>query len=565
MNWKLKGPTAWLVVVVATAVVLLVGLGRLPLIDRDEGEYTTVARQMIQRGDWIIPHVNDRPYYEKPAFYFWLQAGAFSRWGYNEAAARLPSAAAGLALLGLMIWYARRRGGPELAGPTAAMTLTSFMVVMMSRVALLDMVLTVFTTASIFFFFEGYTADRRGRAKSWYYAGWAALGASFLTKGPVGPVVILAALLPLALFNRNLGRTLWSVRIPEGLLIVALIAGPWYVAAFLREGEAFWRGFFLSQNVRRYTEVLLGHGPPVWYFIPILAGMVWPWFFFSLPALWRALTGGTWAQRQVGGRDAFEFMLAMWFLGNLVFFSAGATKLPHYILPAVPAVILLAAGWWRDLLAGDRPGAWTHRLTAGASALIGVIVAGALLAAPFVAPWAVKTARSEINPDSAEYAFGPSGFDLGAGPFVVGLGMIVAVAAALYFGPRRPKRALAAWAAAALVFVAGSTHLIAPRAFDYLQAPAKELALKADRIMEPGDRLAAFGLYKPTLWFYTGRHIERVRSDQIDLLEKTLSASDRVLILSRLTLLDDLESRPRFRVLDTAGGYVLGDNRGDGR
>ncbi|MEW5724214.1 MAG: glycosyltransferase family 39 protein, partial [Thermodesulfobacteriota bacterium] len=125
MTGFLSRDRAWAAIVLTAAgLILFAGLGRAPLFDRDEGEYATVARSMLERADWVVPHVNERPYYEKPALYFWLTALCFKLFGYNEAAARLPSALAGLALVLLMAWFGRRRCGPRFGRLAAILPLS---------------------------------------------------------------------------------------------------------------------------------------------------------------------------------------------------------------------------------------------------------------------------------------------------------------------------------------------------------------------------------------------------------------------------------------------------------
>jgi 4-amino-4-deoxy-L-arabinose transferase-like glycosyltransferase len=550
----------WGLVFLLVILVLFTGLGRLPLIDRDEGEYTTVAQEMIDRNDYVIPHVNGRQYFEKPVLYFWLTAASFRILGRTETAARLPSAFGGAALVLLLGWFARRRGGPLQGVLTALFTLATFMMALLARVALVDMLMTLFTTASLVFFYQGYrTSDKERR---YFYAGWAAMSLAFLTKGPVGVIVILITLIPLAILNRNLLATLKRVRIPGGLLVFFLISGPWYLMAFYREGRLFWEGFFVGQNVRRYTEVLLGHGPPIWYFLPVLAVFVWPWFFFSLPKLWQGLVKNTWAQRDADESASLDFFLAIWFITNLVFFSLGATKLPHYILPAVPALVILAARWWDDYLSGASAPSYPVWLLIG-TVSIGFLLSLFLMTAPFLAPMVMEPIRAGISPDSSEYAFPDYPPDLGWETLLVGAILLLLSLTMIVIRVRKkPRPLLVVTVAAPLVLIVGLTHLTAPKAFDYLQAPAKKMALDVRQTVRPDDRLAAFGLYKPTLWFYTQRHIERIYSDHVDKLSQYLASEGRVFLLTRQSLLPVLEQENDFRLLAIHGGYVFGDNQG---
>jgi hypothetical protein len=99
---------------------------------------------------------------------------------------------------------------------------------------------------------------------------------------------------------------------------------------------------------------------------------------------------------------------------------------------------------------------------------------------------------------------------------------------------------------------------------DYLQAPAKTVGLTAAQTVSPEKQLAAFGLYKPTLWFYTGHHIDRIRTNEIDALKQYLAREDTVYLLSRLSLLPVIDQAGPFEVIRQEGGYVFGANRRGG-
>ena len=552
---------AWWAVLLIAAATIFTSLGRLPFIDRDEGEYATVAQEMIRRHDWVIPHVNGRAYYEKPALFFWLMAGSFQVFGENETAGRLPSAAAGLALAALTGWFARRRLGERAGLLAALMTGTSFLVIMLARTALLDMLLTLWTTLCLFLFYEGYRRPK-DQGRWWFYGAWVSMSLAFLTKGPVGAVTPLGAVFFLTVFNRDLWTAIKKARFPEGIVLFLLVSGPWYALAFIREGERFWKGFFISQNVTRYTEVLLGHGAPLYFYLPVLAVMCWPWFFFSLPVLWRGLVRTRPSQRAAGGPENVYFFLGVWAVFVFLVFSLAATKQPNYILPAVPPLIILAAAWWDEQLGQEGRGTgwkWLFGATTG----IGLILALFLLAANSFIPIALERVRAGINYDSFEYAFAPTAPDLGAGAFMVGLVVAAAAVLALVFIIReRSGRSLAALAVGGLVLIWGVGHLSAPVVLDYLQTPAREIALEIRGQKGPTDWVGAYGLYKPTLWYYTGGRVTRVRTDRKDLLAKFLSNHRRVFMLSRLSLLPVLEAQPDFRLLGRRGGYVYGDNKG---
>lgn len=552
----------WILLGVLTLFMFFSGLSSSPFIDRDEGEYATVAQGMIERSDYVIPHVNGRAYYEKPALYFWLMAGSFKAFGWNEAAARLPSAISGVLLVILAVWFGYRRQDATLGFIAGIMIVTSVINVLLARVAIMDMLLTLLTTATLVFFYEGYLSDsKKGR---WFFiAAWASMGLAFLTKGPIGALIPLITVFFYTIANWNLWSAVKKARFPEGLLVFAIVAGPWYVLAFLREGRNFWEGFFISQNVGRFTDVVLGHGAPLWFYIPVLVVLVWPWAVFGLPTMYNAVKKSNRHIRRVDRDADLDMFLTCWCLSSLFLLSLAATKQPNYVMPVVPALVLLAARWWRRRLfdSGNASrGLWP---LLGFTAFIGVAVAVFLTVVGGLAETALESANAGINPDSFEYAFQETAPQLGAAPIIVGLLMITAAGAAIYMvRKRRFWMSFMALALGGMVFSAGLMNYVVPGVLDYLQAPAREISFKVRDIIGDDDDLASYGLYKPTMWYYTGRNILRIKSDEKQRLTEYLNQEKRGLLLSRVRFLKDLEQIPNFRLLEKEGGYILGDNKG---
>jgi len=562
-SMKFSGPVwPWFLLAVLALSVFLVDLGRMPFIDRDEGEYVTVAREMIERSDYVIPHVNGRPYYEKPPLFFWLVVASFQLLGENETTARLPSALSGLALVALMGWFGRRHGGERLGLLSALLTATSFLIVLLARAALLDMLLTLWTTLTLLLFYQGYRSPRG--PDRWYFRGaWAAMGLAFLTKGPVGVAVPVLAVLPFLFFNRTFWSTLRRIEWPWGLAIFLAVAGPWYFLAFLREGRAFWQGFFISQNVTRYTEVLLGHGAPLWFYVPVLSLLIWPWFFSALPVLWRGLVRSNRLLRAVQAEADLDFFLSLWFLIGFLFFSVAATKQPNYILPVVPPLILLAARWWAGLPDANRAGKREFPAVLILNGLVGLALSVFFIRLNILFSAAVERARPLIDPDSFEYAFPWTNLDMGRTPFFLGLLLAAGALALVVSGWRQRKYwSVGASLFSSLVLVCGLWHWTLPQVMNYLQTPAKVLARQIKTAAPDEGSVLTYGLYKPTLWFYTGGRIERIRSEENEKLTEFLSGRSKVYVLSRLSLLPELAAQPRFHLVRLAGGYVLGDNQG---
>jgi 4-amino-4-deoxy-L-arabinose transferase-like glycosyltransferase len=314
------------------AVAWFAGLEYRGLFQPDEGRYAEIPREMLASGDWITPRLNGFKYFEKPPLQYWATAISFALFGEDEWTARLWTAVTGF--LGLLfLVFAGNRVGPPGAGSVAGLVLASSCAYFLSSQYLtLDMGLTFFMSAALLSFLLAHH-DGPPVKRGWMLLAWAAMGCAVLTKGLVGivlPGIVLAAYVLLQRDWRLLKELEWC----RGLAVFGLIAAPWFVAVQVRNPE-FFDFFVLQEHFARY--LLPGHNRPgAWWYFPaiVLMGMM-PW----TPAL-----GGV-LRRSLAARDAsrldVERLLLIWVAVLLVFFSFSKSKLPAYIVPALPALALL--------------------------------------------------------------------------------------------------------------------------------------------------------------------------------------------------------------------------------
>jgi 4-amino-4-deoxy-L-arabinose transferase-like glycosyltransferase len=345
------------------AGLLVFRLGAVPLLGPDEPRYARVAVEMHRAGEWVRPTLAGEPWLEKPPLYYWLAGAAFSLFGETETAARLPSVLAALGLVGVTALVGARLFGGT-AGLHAGFVLaTALLPFAYGRAAAMDMLLAATVTAAI-----GLLALR-----ALGIAGRLAVPAAFvfmalatLAKGPLGlllPALVAGAYI-VASRDGRFARALLS---PVGIVLFLLVAGPWYAAILHDQGRRFVDVFLLSHNFERFTSTVHNHPGPPFYYVPILLVGLFPWSGLLLPAL-----GGLAPFR----RSADRFVL-LWFLLPFLFFSAAGSKLPGYILPALPPLALLIGRAVAALAAGDPP----RRVWAGPRAVaLLTLVLGSLLA-----------------------------------------------------------------------------------------------------------------------------------------------------------------------------------------
>jgi 4-amino-4-deoxy-L-arabinose transferase-like glycosyltransferase len=307
-------------------VLFFYQLGGPYLMDPDEGRYAEIAREMLTLKDWLIPHLNHLPYLEKPPLVYWFTALSFKCFGMTDAAARLPSALSALAGVFLAYGLGRALWGP-LAGLLGALVLaTCIGYVALGRILTLDMTFAFFCDLAIGL---GYLAWRREDAGLWL-AAYAALALAVLTKGPVAVVLAgLTWIIWLATTRRS-WRDLISLK---GWLLLAVLTLPWGIYVQWRYPQ-FFHFFIIEQHFLRFLTPAI-HPEPMYYFIPVLLGLLLPWAWL-LPWTWAR--AGRW-------RDPEARFLIIWAAVIVVFFSLSRGKLIPYILPALlPLALLMGRG-----------------------------------------------------------------------------------------------------------------------------------------------------------------------------------------------------------------------------
>jgi 4-amino-4-deoxy-L-arabinose transferase-like glycosyltransferase len=322
----------WLLVPVL--VVYLSGLGRVGFLGPDEPRYASIGREMAQSGDWITPRLDGSPWFEKPPLLYWLTGAGHKLHLSDEWAARLPLALASLAFLFFFYRTLAREFSPRIALAATGILGTSAGWVAYSFASITDLPMSAALGVAMLIGVFGPSAIPSRARETTVLGIWAGvfLGLAVLAKAFV-PLVLIA---PVLLIARRMRLAM------IGSCVV--VAAPWYILCFMRNGAAFWNEIFWKQQVDRFLHTSLEHVQPFWYYLPVLLAGLFPWTPLA-GLLFRSATY----------KDERIRFLIFWFLFALVFFSAAQNKLPGYVLPLLPALAIVlavaldktpAAGWW---------------------------------------------------------------------------------------------------------------------------------------------------------------------------------------------------------------------------
>jgi dolichol-phosphate mannosyltransferase len=327
---------------VALAGVLLFGKLSYPLLEPDEGRYAEIGREMLARGDWLLPTLNQEPYLDKPPLFYWLVAGSIGLFGVEEWAARLVPAVSSLLIIVGTFFFGRRLVGSRAAllGSLALSLMVGFVVC--GRFVILDSLLT-FVLGSAFFCGHEAITDRRLR-RGWWLASAFFCGLGFLVKGPVAVALVAPPLAGFGWLARLPGRAGWRAWLAYLGVVLGVIL-PWFIAISYYRPE-FAYHFIVDHHLLRFFGHAY-HSSPMWFYLPVLLIGCLPWSLLLLPISRFLFSRQAGVCRLRTPGMAFCFGWAGW---CLLFFSLSNGKLPPYILPALPPIALLVGSYLNALL-----------------------------------------------------------------------------------------------------------------------------------------------------------------------------------------------------------------------
>ncbi|MDT7971886.1 MAG: glycosyltransferase family 39 protein [Armatimonadota bacterium] len=340
----------WTVIALSLAVLI----GYLPVallvadpppLMGDEAYYARVPIEMRQRGDWLVPHFNGEPRYKKPPLLYWLVGVSYALFGVSEASARLPSLLAIFATAASLVWFGKQVGAAMTGWFAATIFLLNPMTALLGNWGAPEAMLTFAITISALTAFVG--MEQKSRA--WVIVSGTVAGLAVMTKGVIGIVIPMLVCLPLL---RRLAPSTGTLRqagqfVALWLSAALLVAVPWFLAVSLREGSAFWQVFLLREHVQRVATPMEGHRGPIWFYLPVTFLALFPWSLRLPFAFVHALSSLTSRQSLIASRSSCEVWMAWWALSVVGLFSLVATKLPHYLFPALPALAWLLARQWQ--------------------------------------------------------------------------------------------------------------------------------------------------------------------------------------------------------------------------
>ncbi|MBN9670409.1 glycosyltransferase family 39 protein [Labrenzia aggregata] len=463
--------------VLLSLVLFAPGQWTVPPLDRDEPRFTQATKQMLETDNYIDIRFQDQARYKKPVGIYWLQAAAVKLTGHGSDAPlwtyRIPSIVGAVLSVLASFWMARAFMGPAGALLVGGFVGLAIIVGVEARLAKTDAMLFATIIVAQGALARIWLKDRGQRLWALSFVFWTALAASVLIKGPVGLMVVGLTTIGLMVLGR---KAAWfrGASPVIGVLWFLLLVSPWFVAIWIATDGAFFTEAIGKDLLGKVGQGQEGHGAPPLTHLGAMFGIFWPlptFFLIALPLMWKER------------HSPLVVFAVSWFVPSWIVFELVATKLPHYTMPLLPALVLPVAAAMIDG-AGTQAKSWVRWVGAVLLALPPIGLAAVSFAGPFVlGTW-------------------PSP----PGVVIVSIGAVVALAAA-----RRVLRgpllyAVPATAATAMCVAVGVWGFVGPALTPIWVSPRLVEALDtipgcADRT---GRQVVTSGFHEPSFIFLEG-------------------------------------------------------------
>lgn len=343
-------------------IFLFFGLGFYPLMDVDETRYAVISRDLINSFNWNNLNLNSMPFLEKPPLYFWLVGGSIKLFGnFSSFAVRFPIAVLATFIVFFTYYVGKRVISRKYGVISALILLSSIFFLILSHIAILDMVLTVFVTSAIYCAFLTHFCKEENKKYYWWYF-YLFIGLGFLSKGILAFIIPFMIILPYNFATKTLKEIFKPVYLLPGFIIFALIALPWHLIMYQEYGFRFVREYFLIHHFARFmNSEHIGRERPLLYFIPVFFLGFFPWSFVFIAFICNGIKSLVQKFKNVQGKFQEKLMAlfevttneqkmllfaSIYFVLTFLFFSLSSTKLPTYILPVFPAAAFLTGYYW---------------------------------------------------------------------------------------------------------------------------------------------------------------------------------------------------------------------------
>jgi 4-amino-4-deoxy-L-arabinose transferase-like glycosyltransferase len=476
--------------------LLLFRSGAAPIYILDEAKNAECAREMMQRDDWIVPTFNGELRTDKPPLHYFFMIISYKIFGVSEFGARFFSAIMGLLTVLITYFYTKKMLNEFTAFCTVTVLVCSSHFLFEFRLAVPDPYLIFLITLGLF---SAFTWLYENNTLQLYIAA-IALGLATLAKGPIALVLPGLCILIWIVFTKK-WKTIFTWHLIPAFVLLCIIILPWYFAVDRATNGEWTKGFFIENNLNRFSSPQEGHGG--FFLLPLV---------FVLMGLlpFASFIGETIKQRKkVFQKRPVKFSLIV-VLSFLAFFSISSTKLPNYAMPCYPFASVILGSFIALLLNNEISSKKYPYL----------IVLLFTLIIPVIGYFAIakETEAREINWLSLFLLITPLILIIGT-----------------FAKSNWEKRLL-------VMFVAYCIFNIIGLQIFYPALYSKNPVAKTIDIVKQYPNVYAYNIFNPGYRFYLDKNIPRTRD--VNTLKHWLDSTHNAIIITRTNYLDSLRALP---------------------
>jgi len=427
-----------------------------PIYILDEAKNSEAAREMFLSGDWLVPKFNDVLRTAKPPLHYFFMILGYEFFGVNPLGARLFSSVFGALTFSSVFFFAKKFINVRVASISWFVLLSAVFFVQLFHQSVPDPYLIFFVSVALFCFIDFYKYRKKISLTIFY----AFLGLGTLSKGPVaialpGLIVFLFLLTKKEVFNKKVFQYYPIL----GIILMLLVAAPWYIAVHKATDGAWTEGFFLNHNINRFNSEMEGHGGiflVTWAFV--ILGLL-PFSVFIIQAFKRG-----WIKR----KDSFISFSLISSAVFIIFFSVSGTKLPNYTMPCYPFIAILLGIYLNNIIKGKEQLKWFN------ISLISILVISVVLPIGAYFAFSLESQLQPIKWLSVWLIIAPIGCIISYYFFkrkdlhksIVSLGFSWIVLGAVIFGCIYPKMVVLNPVSKALEIIPKGADIVAFESFD---------------------------------------------------------------------------------------------------
>jgi len=435
-------------------------LGNVHLFDWDEINFAEAAREMITTGNYSIVQIDYLPFWEKPPFFFWLQAASMKIFGINEFASRFPNAICGAITMVVLFKIGKKLFDFKFGIIWTITYVCSILPFFYFKSGIIDPWFNLFIFLSIWHLYLYLNKHHKPILQITLSATF--LGLAVLTKGPVA-ILILGLCYGIYLLLHKFKNIPPLKHLILFFIVVVFIGGIWFFALLIK-GNTEIISAFINYQIRLFQTKDAGHGGPFYYHFIILLVGCFPASIFAIPYLKKDNSLSILQQ-------SFHFWMLLLFWIVLILFSIVKTKIVHYSSLCYFPLTFFAALFIFKILYFKKS---LSRISAFIISIIGILLSVAMAAVPLIEkikPFLLEKniPADEFGKESLKASINWTGFE-GAGGWILALGIFMF----LYYLSKNISKAILILFFATLLSVSLSIILITPKVEPYSQGAAIE-------------------------------------------------------------------------------------------